>query len=121
MKRVYFASASKGSRKLAEIYVDILSLNHFVFAPTLGFRGTETLQIRGSIMEVCFHLVCGWADVVVALNEGVKTEGVWEELILAELQAVPSCLFSPFGKAVHYHQAYEVEKFKDVLKWVNEL
>jgi len=121
MKRVYVASASKGSRGLLRLYVNALASHHFVFAPMLGFNGMENPEIREYGMAACFYMVREWSEVVIALNENVETKGVWEEVELAELMTIPMCIFSPFGKTLHFHLAYEVDKFRDVLRWINGL
>lgn len=120
MKRIYLASASKGSNKFVSVLADLLSLEYILFSPCLGFSGIETPEIRKKIMEACFYLVEYWAEVVVIVYDGTESVGIWEEMRLAELNNIPVCVYAPFAKPPRVGSVPVFYNFLSVTRWLDE-
>ena len=100
MKRVYIASASRGGRYQLKELAYTVAQKHFVFVPCLGFVGLETPEIRLKVMDACYWLIAGWAEVFLIFWEGIESEGIWREHRLADTVDLPLFLFNPLKKSI---------------------
>jgi hypothetical protein len=119
--KLYIASASAGGRCNLRDFVSALAVEHFVFAPCLGFAGVETLEVRESVMGVCSWVVQHWAEVLIVYYEGVGTVGSWEELALAKTR-IPTAVFVSSESLFVPKEACNEFKFRNVpelMEWLN--
>jgi len=121
MKRVYVASASKGSCEYLRLISSQIASEHFTFTPVLAFQGKEAPELRQPIMAVCLSVVREWAEVLVVIYEGVPTVGVWQEAELALSLNKPVGIYSPHADVSFNRQAKRFREYGRLREWLNGL
>jgi hypothetical protein len=120
-KLVYLASASRGDRAcLHSLAMRISNEGFMVFAPCLGWHGTETEQVRSRILNSGLDVLrrCG---IFVGFYEGVKTAGLWTEYDLSSKLNIPRCVFTQdmqLGASLTFPV---ISSFVDLKEWLHGL
>ena len=123
-KLLYLASASHGDReKLRELQLLLSTSSFMVYSPCLGFCGTESESLRSRIMAHCLRMVSD-SDVFLGYLEGAPTDGLWQEVALAQEAHKPlAFLVTQRVYAIPTKYVNENVFFdsKHVSRWLHEL